>query len=64
VDYGHAEAAHKLGKDPRQYEVLTKEFIGDGEGNVKGIKTVQVGDLDRIEGRVCCWRVSFFVGDL
>lgn len=42
VDYGHAEAAHKLGKDPRQYEVLTKEFIGDGEGNVKGIKTVQV----------------------
>lgn len=47
VDYGHAEAAHKLGKDPRQYEVLTKEFIGDEQGNVTGIKTVQVGDSHR-----------------
>eukprot|EP00899_Mesostigma_viride_P020127 jgi/Mesvir1/28115/Mv04695-RA.1 len=42
TDYGHQEAVHVFGKDPRTYEVLTKEFISDGQGNVKGVKTVQV----------------------
>ena len=42
VDYGHAESAHKFGKDPRTYEVLTKEFVGDSEGNLKGLNTVRV----------------------
>jgi glutamate synthase (NADPH) small chain len=42
VDYGHAEAAAKFGDDPREYCVLSKEFIDDGEGNVAGIKTVRV----------------------
>lgn len=31
VDYGHAEAAYKYGKDPRTYEVMTKRFIDDGQ---------------------------------
>jgi hypothetical protein len=35
VDYGHAEAAAVYGQDPRMYEVLTKRFIDDGEGNLK-----------------------------
>ena len=35
VDYGHAEAAHAYGKDPRVYEVLTKRFLDDGKGNLK-----------------------------
>jgi hypothetical protein len=35
VDYGHAEAAHLYGQDPRTYEVLTKRFIDDGQGNLK-----------------------------
>ena len=30
------------GKDPREYLILSKEFIQDGDGNVKGIKTVRV----------------------
>lgn len=42
MDYGHAEAAHVFGKDPRMYEVLTKRFIDDGQGNVKGLE-VSVG---------------------
>ena len=42
VDYSHAETAAKLGDDPRQYNILTKEFIDDGNGNVSGVKTVQV----------------------
>src|SRR5690606_28848472 len=42
VDYGHAESAQKFGKDPREYCLLSKGFIDDGKGNVKGIKTINV----------------------
>ncbi|KAK6925989.1 Glutamate synthase, alpha subunit, C-terminal [Dillenia turbinata] len=42
VDYGHEEAASKFGKDPRSYEVLTKRFIGDENGAVKGLEVVRV----------------------
>ncbi|KVI07100.1 Alpha-helical ferredoxin, partial [Cynara cardunculus var. scolymus] len=42
VDYGHQEAATKFGKDPRSYEVLTKRFIGDENGVVKGLELVRV----------------------
>lgn len=42
VDYGHAEAADKFGDDPRTYGILSKEFIGDANGNLTGIKTVNV----------------------
>ncbi|XP_044506677.1 glutamate synthase 1 [NADH], chloroplastic-like [Mangifera indica] len=42
VDYGHQEAAAKFGKDPRSYEVLTKRFVGDEDGVVKGIEVARV----------------------
>lgn len=42
VDYGHQEAAAKFGKDPRSYEVLTKCFVGDENGAVKGLEIVEV----------------------
>lgn len=42
TDYGHEEAAEKFGSDPRTYCILSKEFIDDGKGNVRGIKTVRV----------------------
>ncbi|XP_041013909.1 glutamate synthase 1 [NADH], chloroplastic-like isoform X2 [Juglans microcarpa x Juglans regia] len=42
VDYGHQEAASKFGKDPRSYEVLTKRFVGDENGAVKGVEVVRV----------------------
>ncbi|MDA1306237.1 MAG: glutamate synthase subunit beta, partial [Acidobacteria bacterium] len=52
IDYGHAEAAAKFdyskvaGKqlqgDPREFEIQTSEFIGDGNGNLKALKTVRV----------------------
>ncbi|RWR93280.1 Class II glutamine amidotransferase domain-containing protein [Cinnamomum micranthum f. kanehirae] len=42
VDYGHQEAAAKFGKDPRSYEVLTKRFVGDENGAVKGLEVVRV----------------------
>jgi NAD(P)H-dependent glutamate synthase small subunit len=42
VDYGHAEAKFKYGDDPRTYCIMSKGFIGDEEGNVIGIKTINV----------------------
>jgi glutamate synthase (NADPH/NADH) small chain len=42
VDYGHEEAMALFGRDPREYAILTKEFIGDESGRVKGARTVRV----------------------
>lgn len=42
VDYGHEEVRVKWGNDPRQYSTTTKEFVSDGNGNIKGVNTVQV----------------------
>ena len=42
VDYGQEEAQKKFGEDPRKFQVMTKKFVGDGDGNVKELHTVQV----------------------
>jgi NAD(P)H-dependent glutamate synthase small subunit len=42
VDYSHAESAARFGRDPREFCILSKEFLDDGQGNVAGIKTVRV----------------------
>jgi NAD(P)H-dependent glutamate synthase small subunit len=41
VEYGHGESATKFGKDPREYSILSKEFIEDS-GRLAGIRTVRV----------------------
>ena len=59
VDYGHEESSQVFGEDPRHYQLLTKAFIKDTDGNVKGIKTVNVdlikGKLIEIEGTEKTW---------
>ena len=42
VDYGHTEVKTHMGRDPREYCIMSKEFVDDGNGNVKGINTVRV----------------------
>ncbi len=42
IDYSHSEAKSKFGADPRAYNILTKEFVGNSDGHVTGIKTAQV----------------------
>ncbi len=42
VDYGHAEVTAVFGKDPREYSVMTKEFLGDDEGNLRALVTQDV----------------------
>lgn len=42
VDYGHEEARTRFGKDPREYCINTKEFIGNDKGELTAVKTVRV----------------------
>ncbi|KAF4516910.1 hypothetical protein B566_EDAN007998 [Ephemera danica] len=42
LDYGHEEVKLKFGRDPRLFNIMSKEFLDDGKGHVKGIKTVMV----------------------
>ncbi len=42
MDYGQEEAAAKFGDDPRVYLTTAKEFIGDENGRVKAVHTVQI----------------------
>ena len=42
MDYGQEEAAAVFGADPRQYLVTAKKFIGDENGQVKGVQIVKI----------------------
>lgn len=63
VDYGHEESANRFGRDPREYRILTKEFIDDGNGNVSGVKIVEVRwtkvddqwNMEEVEGTEKIW---------
>ncbi|MDZ7695160.1 MAG: FAD-dependent oxidoreductase [Balneolaceae bacterium] len=67
VDYGQAEAKEKFGEDPREYQVMTTKFEGDGNGNVKALHTVRcewkTGENGRkkpvkIEGTEKVWKAD------
>ncbi len=59
VDYGHEEATEKFGKDPREYQIMTKSFQKDESGKVKGLTTINVefidGKLNEIAGSEKHW---------
>lgn len=69
VDYGHQESAHKFGSDPRTYCLLSKEFLTDEAGNVKGIKTVDVEwksedgrmNMKEVEGSEKVWEAELIM---
>lgn len=42
LDYGQEEAVAVFGDDPREYAIMTKQFIGDEQGNLQAVETVQV----------------------
>ena len=42
LDYSHAEAKARDGNDPRTYHILTKEYVGDADGNLKAVRTVEI----------------------
>lgn len=58
TDYGHQEVAAKFGADPRAYCVMSKEFVSDDNGNVAGIRTVQV-EWHKVDGN---WKLNEIAG--
>lgn len=42
LDYGQAEAKERFGDDPRTYLISTKRFVGDENGHVKELHTVNI----------------------
>jgi len=59
VDYGHAEAQAVFGEDPRQYQLMTKSFVKDENGQLTGLNTINVefkeGQLNEIAGSEKTW---------
>ncbi len=53
IDYGQEEAKAVFGADPREYCVMTKKFVGDENGGLRGVETVEVewqdGEVTEIE---------------
>ena len=42
LDYGQEEAAALFGRDPRAYLIMTKRFLGDDDGRLRAVQTVEV----------------------
>jgi glutamate synthase (NADPH) small chain len=51
LDYGQEEALQVFGADPRTYSIMTKDFLGDENGQVEAIRTVQVAWRGNGHGR-------------
>lgn len=59
TDYGHEEAAHLQGQDPRVYSISSLHFTSDDAGAVTGVRTIEVemkgGQFHNIEGTEKDW---------
>ena len=52
LDYGQEEAAARFGADPRAYLSTVKRFVGDAQGRLEGLVTVDVQWRRDAEGRL------------
>ncbi|MFC4077795.1 glutamate synthase subunit beta [Salinithrix halophila] len=50
LDYAYEEAKARFGKDPRQYSIITKKLVGDENGKVKELHTVEAEKIIREDG--------------
>lgn len=59
VDYGHEEANYVQGQDPRVYSISSLNFVGDADGKLTGVRTIDVemrnGQFHNIEGSERDW---------
>ena len=59
TDYGHEESTAKFGSDPRQYSISSTEFVDDGNGRVRAVRTVDVefkdGRFENVPGSEREW---------
>ena len=52
ISTSHKEAEGKYGNDPREWNILTKEFLNDGNGNVSGLKAAKAESFTDENGRL------------
>lgn len=59
VDYGHEEATEVQGEDPRVYSVSSLCFLGNEQGELTGVRTVEVemkdGKFENVPGTEKDW---------
>ncbi len=59
TDYGHQEAVQVFGCDPRTYSISSTEFVGDENGNLIAVRTVDVemrdGTFENVPGSEREW---------
>ncbi len=62
TDYGHQEAAQRDGKDPRVYSISSTEFVDNGNGHIKAIRTMDVvmkdGKFENVPGSEREWEAD------
>lgn len=58
VDYGHGEAISTFGKDPRTFQVMTEEILGDDQGRVCAVRTIGVEMVERDDGGVAFEKIK------
>ncbi|GAC42566.1 glutamate synthase subunit beta [Paenibacillus popilliae] len=51
LDYAHQEAKALYGRDPREFSIMTTRFVGDEQGCVKELHTVQIERIVDEQGR-------------
>jgi glutamate synthase (NADPH/NADH) small chain len=51
TDYGQEEAEGIFGEDPRRFCIQTKELVGDENGKIKEVHTIQVEWVPQENGR-------------
>lgn len=51
LDYAQEEAKALYGKDPREFSIMTTKFVGDEEGNLQELHTVQIKRIVDETGR-------------
>ena len=61
-DYGHTEAQHTFGADPRAYSISGKEFVRDAHGKLLGINTVEVDSkFQEVPGTLKFWEADLIL---
>jgi len=51
LDYAQEEAKALFGQDPREFSIMTTKFVGDEEGNLKELHTIQIERIVDETGR-------------
>ncbi len=51
LDYAQEEAKALFGEDPREFSIMTTKFVGDENGNLKELHTIQIQRIVDETGR-------------